>query len=340
MSVFKESVAYRPFTYAWAAEAAQRHSIDMFWDSHQINLQDDIQQYFSKDGLKTKSISHEQNKNILDKTLCLFTEMDKTVAGGYTEVLHLIKNNEIRNMLMTFAAREVVHQRSYALAAETFGFSNSDWIAFASYKEMVDKLDVMVEDLTPEGATDQLRAAIKLTQILMGEGIGLFGAFATLLNQKRSGILNGFNDINEWSLKDEQEHVINNIRTVKAMEEDLTEAEKIALKEITFILIDNFKKAEYVYIDLVFEMGGAEDLTAEDMKSFIDYLGLLRLYQRGYVGLKEVPKNPLEWMEWLLSAGKHKNFFETRVSDYVHKELPGEVNYNKYLHILADRSVN
>lgn len=336
MSVFKESKSYRPFQYAWAAEAAQRHSVDMFWDVHQINLQDDIQQYYSKDGLKTKDISHEQNKSILDKTLCLFTEMDKTVGAGYTEVLPLIKNNEIRNMLMTFAAREVVHQRAYAMAAETFGFSNSDWIAFANYKAMSDKLDTMVEDLTPVGASDNLRAAIKLTQILMGEGIGLFGAFTTLLNQKRSGILNGFNDINEWSLKDEQEHVINNIKVVKEMRKDLTELELFVLKEITLELVSKFEVVECVYIDLVFEMGGAQDLTSDDMKGLIHYLGMLRLYQLGYVAFSEVPDNPLPWMEWLLGANKHKNFFESKVVDYVHKELSGEVNYNKYLHLLVD----
>lgn len=197
MSVFKESRSYRPFTFSWAVEADMRHTIDMYWNTHQINLQDDIQQYFSAQGLATANVSHAQNKAILDRTLCLFTEMDKTVGEGYTQLLPLIKNNEIRNMLITFAAREVVHQRAYALAAETFGFSNSDWTAFSEYREMVDKLDAMSEDVVPEFARDELCATIKLTQILLGEGIGLFGAFATLLNQKRNGILNGFNDINE-----------------------------------------------------------------------------------------------------------------------------------------------
>lgn len=334
LSVFKESKSYRPFSYSWAAEAAQRHSIDMFWDVHQLNLQDDIQQYYSKDGLKTATVSHEQNKNILDRTLCLFTEMDKTVGAGYTEVLPFIKNNEIRNMLMTFAAREVVHQRAYALAAETFGFSNSDWTAFAEYKEMVDKLDAMSEDLVPDGASEELKAAIKLTQIFLGEGVGLFGAFATLLNQKRSGILNGFNDINEWSLKDEQEHVVNNIRVVAEMENDLSEVECLVLKDVTFRFVERFEAAEYKYLDLVFEMGGAESLSLQEMKDYIHYLGQLRLFQRGYITLKDVPKNPLDWMEWLLGANKHKNFFESKVVDYVHKELVGEVNYNKYRHLL------
>ncbi|MNN53258.1 Ribonucleoside-diphosphate reductase subunit beta [compost metagenome] len=199
---------------------------------------------------------------------------------------------------------------------------------------MVEKLDVMLEDLTPEGASNELKAAIKLTQILLGEGIGLFGAFATLLNQKRSGILNGFNDVNEWSLLDEAEHVAKNIRVVEEMEKDLSEVERVALKNITLKFVDMFEQAEEKYIDLVFEMGGAEGLTAKEMKGYIKYLGKLRLYQRGYVSLKDVPKNPLEWMEWLLGANKHSNFFEKKVTDYQHSELPGEVNYNKYRHLL------
>ncbi|MDX9668700.1 ribonucleotide-diphosphate reductase subunit beta [Pseudomonas sp. P8_250] len=336
MSVFKESASYRPFTYTWAADAAQRHEIDMYWSTHQINLQDDIQQYFSKEGMKTATVSHDQNKSILDKTLCLFTEMDRTVGAGYSDVMQYIKNNEIRNMMFRFASREVTHQTAYALAAETFGFSNSDWTAFAEYKEMVDKLDIMAEDVVPFGARDELRATIKLTQILLGEGIGLFGAFATLLNQKRHGLMNGFNDINEWSLKDEQEHVTNNISTVKEMRLDLTEVERMALEYVTRRFVDRFRAAEHKYLELVFELGGAEGLTLEEMKGYIDYLCQLRLFQLGYVQLSEVPVNPLPWMEWLLGANKHSNFFEKKVTDYVHKELPGEINYNRYRHMLPE----
>lgn len=337
MSVFKESISYRPFVYPWAVEAAQKQSIDMFWDVHQINLQDDIQQYYSAKGLETKNVSHEKNKSILDKTLCLFTEMDRTVGEGYSKVIQYIKNNEIRNALITNMCREVTHQRAYALAAETFGFSNSDWLAFAEYKEMVDKLDAMSENMVPQFARDELRATIQLTQILLGEGIGLFGAFATLLNMKRHGILNGFNDINEWSLKDEHEHVTVNIKIVHEMLGDLTEAEREVVKSATLAFVKRFKEAEYRYLELVFEMGGAEGLSLDEMKGYIDYLCQLRLLQLGYVDFSDVPVNPLPWMEWLIGAGKHSAFFEKKVTEYVHKELEGEINYNKYLSQLPSR---
>lgn len=335
MSIFEESKSYRPFKYSWAVEAAQKHSIEMVWDIHQVNLQDDVQQYFSKSGLATQNVSHEQNKNILDRTLCLFTEMDRTVGAGYTTMMQNVKNNEIRNMFLTFAAREVVHQRAYALCAETFGFSDQDWLAFSDYVEMVDKLDVMSVDMTPDGASKELQTCVLLSQVLLGEGIGLFAAFATLLNLSRHGILIGFNDVNEWSLKDEQEHVTNNIRALKEARKSLSELENEALDRCITAFIEAYKQAEHKFIDLVFEMGGSEGLTAQEMKDYISYLCGFREYQLGLRSMKNVGKNPLEWMEWVLSGSKHGNFFEKKITDYAHGGLPGKVDYSKYLHLAA-----
>lgn len=335
MSIFEESKSYRPFQYSWAVEAAQKHSIEMYWDIHQVNLQDDVQQYFSKNGLATQNVTHEQNKNILDRTLCLFTEMDRTVGAGYTKMMSNIRNNEIRNMFLTFASREVTHQRAYALCAETFGFSDQDWVAFSGYVEMVEKLDVMTADVIPEGASEELQTCVLLAQVLLGEGIGLFAAFATLLNLPRHGLMIGFNDVNEWSLKDEQEHVINNIRALKEGRKSLSELENEALDRVILAFIEAYKQAEFKFIDLVFEMGGAEGLTANEMKGYISYLCEFREYQLELRSMKDVGKNPLEWMEWVLSGSKHGNFFEKKITDYSHGGLPGKIDYSKYLHLAA-----
>lgn len=334
MSVFKQSPAYRPFLYPWAVEAAKLHSIDMHWHENQIELQDDLRQYNSKDGLRTKTVSHDVHKNIVDKVICLFTEMDKTVGEGYTKVLPYVKNNEIRNMMMTFASREVIHQRSYALLAETFGFSDSDWIAFADYVEMQEKLDTMVDSYTDTEMRDEMKFCVNLAQLLLGEGIGLFAAFTVLLNFKRNGIFVGFNDVNSWSLRDEQEHVVNNIRTLKEAMKDLTEVERILLLDIIDGLVMRYTEAEHRFLDLVYEMGDQEDLTKTEAKDYITYLGELRRFQIGLISASEVRKNPLPWMEWMLSAAGHSNFFEKRVTDYSHNGLVGEINYNKYAHLL------
>lgn len=335
MSVFERSKAYRPFKYPWAVEAAKKHSIDMHWHENQIELQDDLRQYNSKDGLKTKNVPHEVNKLILDRTLCLFTELDKTVGEGYTKLLPFVGNNEIRNMMMTFASREVIHQRAYALAAETFGFSDSDWIAFADYKEMREKIDTMTDSYIEEAMSDKLKFAINHAQLLLGEGIGLFAPFTLLLNMKRHGLLIGFNDVNAWSLVDEQDHVDNNIRTLLEVKKELTEVENIVLDKIIRTLVERYVAAEKGFIKLAYEMGSAEDLTEEDLTDYIEYLGEFRLFQIGLIGYQEVRKNRLMWMEWILSGSKHQNFFEKRVTEYSHSGLDGEIDYSKYQHMVA-----
>lgn len=336
MSVFKESVAYKPFVYTWAAAAAQKHSIEMFWDINNVELQDDLRQYNQKDGLATKNVSHAVNKEILDKTLCLFTEMDKTVAGGYINILPRIKNNEIRNMMLTFAAREVVHQRAYALAAETFGFQDRDWSLFSEYAEMREKLDVMTRKFYVEGIREELGTAIDIAQVLLGEGMGLFAAFASLLNQKRFGLLVGFNDINQWSLIDEQEHVEKNIRVLKSIiREDLTEVEREYLYNCIRAITQAYVYAEDKYIDLVYQIGNQEDLTKEQLKEYMRYLQEFREYQIGIRDVQDVRKNPLTWLEWLVGGAKHDNFFEKKVTDYQHG-LVGTVDYGVYKNILIE----
>lgn len=329
MSVFKESEAYKPFNYAWAAEAAKKQVIDMSWDVHQIELQDDIRQYNTKGGLKTPTLSHEHNKKTIDTIQFLFTELDRTVADGYVKLLPYTRNNEIKTLFLTHGMKETVHQRAYALLGETLGFTDSDWATFQQYKEMVDKIAVMQDgEFDLNNPLDYTKC---LTQILLGEGIGLFAAFTAMLNYKRFGLLIGFNDVNQWSLSDETAHVENNIRVVKVILPELTYEQLVELRSYTEELVKRFVASECAFIDLI---GEQEGILTEDFKGYMGYLGELRLFQLGYLSLSEVRENPLDWMDWMLSGEKHDNFFEKKVTEYSHDRLKGDIDYSKYLPVL------
>jgi len=334
MSIFKESESYRPFSYPYAMEAAKKQVIDMTWDVHQVELQDDLRQYNSKDGLVTKTRTHAENKKLIDNLSLLFTEMDRAVASGYTQLIPYVKNNEVLTAFITFAFKETVHQRAYALAAESFGFTDSDWVSFKQYKEMRDKIEVMSESNID--ISTRLGFLMKLTQVALGEGIGLFAAFTEFLNLKRFGILMGFNDVNQWSLADETAHVDFNFSVIKSESAFLSYVEKLELQKYTEELVDKFVEVEKNYVDLI---GDQEDLPAEKVKRYMDYLGCLRLYQLGYKSFKEVPENPLEWMDYMLSAAKHENFFEKRVTSYSHEPLIGDLDVSRYSSMLANRVI-
>lgn len=199
-TIFKDTVAYRPFRAPKAMELSQEHNIALYWDLHQCELSDDIKAFHTEDGLKTKNVSHESNKNMLEKVLALFTQMDLEVGAAYCKLLPHVKNNEYRCMWMTFAAREVVHQRAYALIVEELGFPESTWGEFMGYKEMHDKID-LISNIDGRDHSKLLDFAKTLAQILLGEGIALFGAFALMLNLRRVGLMLGTNIINEWSLR-------------------------------------------------------------------------------------------------------------------------------------------
>lgn len=336
MSVFEESASYKPFKYPVLVEATKRHLIDMHWTEAQVELQDDLIQYLSKDGLKTENVSHERNKYIFDTIVCLFTELDKAVASGYASLIPMLKNNEVRSWLFAAASRETTHQRGYALAAETFGFPSDCWVKFKDYVEMTDKLDVIY------GSGDEdtkLGAAKLLARILLGEGIGLFAAFACLLNFKRSGLFMGFNDVNSWSLLDEQEHVVNNMYLLNRIMEELTDEECLELNLYIVDVANAYHNSEKVFIDLVFAEGDHEGLTKGELLDYIDYLTDLRLYQLG-VGPKPEGGNPLEWMDWMLTATKHDNFFEKKVTAYSHEGLVGEIDYTVYAKLLDEYIVS
>lgn len=336
-SIFDKSLSYRPFKYPYLMEAVERHTIDLYWDRHQLDFSDDVKQYYGKDGLKTENVSHEVNKEILTKVLNLFTQMDLAVGELYCQLLPYVGNNEVRNWFMVAAARESTHQRCYAAAVEALTLPESSWIEFMDYTEMQDKLDVMYggDDTDPSTKKGFMKT---LARLFLGEGVCLFGAFASMLNLRRFGLMQGTNKVNEWSLKDEEEHVSNNIRIFLTELENFSKEDKLEIIAYVKKVTKAFVEAEHVFLDLVYSIGDQEGVTKQDMKEYIEYLADLRMKQCGWKPLYNKSHNPLPWMDWVLSGKKHTNFFEERVADYSHEPLKGSIDYQQYVMNEADNS--
>lgn len=327
--IFTPTKAYRPFKAPKAMAMVEEHDISLYWSTHQVELNDDIKSFHTKDGLKTDNVSHESNKNMLEKILALFTQMDLEVGAAYCQLLPYIKNNEWRCWYMTKAAREVTHQRAYAMIVEELGFPESTWTEFREYAEMHDKIDI-ISNVDGRDHSKPLDFAKTVAQIGLGEGIALFGAFACMLNLKRSGLMMGTNLVNEWSLRDEEKHVEGNFSAINDIRTDLTEDQKSELNEFILDITKRYVEAELKFIDLVFEMGPQEGMTKEDMKLYIKYLADFRLVTLGLEPHYSIEENPLDWMDWMLSGRKHNNFFEGKMASYDHTGLLGTVDYSTY----------
>ena len=95
------------------------------------------------------------------------------------------------------------------------------------------------------------------------------------------------------------------------------------LKSKIYTIAERMVELEDKFIDLAFETGGIEGLTKEEVKQYIRYIANRRLISLGMKGVFKVKKNPLPWVEEMINAPTHTNFFENRATDYAKGALSG-----------------
>ena len=148
------------------------------------------------------------------------------------------------------------------------------------------------------------------------EGLQLFASFAILLNFPRHNKMKGMGQIVTWSVRDETLHCNSMIRLFKDFIKENPETWTPQLKKELYEACRTIIKHEDAFIDLAFEMGPMEGLTANDVKQYIRFIANRRLSQLGLEGIYDVQKNPLGWLDTMLNAVEHMNFFEGRATEY------------------------
>lgn len=317
------SKTYKPFHYPQYVERAIEHD-SIHWLEHETSLQRDVNQW--KDGTVT-----DQEKDHITQILRLFTQSDEAVGGSYVDVfLPRVKNNEARMMMLSFAHRETIHQRAYALLNDTLGLPESEYSVFLEFEEMSEKIEFM-QEFDP----DTTRGfGLALAKTVMNEGVSLFSAFAQLLNYQRpeaGSKMLGMCEVVEWSIRDETMHV-----------QGMSDLFRQYCHENPSIVDDSFKREIYEmfrqgidledrFIDLSYRLGGPKALTSDDLKGYMRFIADRRLTQLGLKPNYGVDENPLQWIDHIVSGDTQKNFFEGRVTDYNAKGMSGEQDWNSIL---------
>ena len=307
------SETYKPFHYPWAVEITTRHE-KVHWIEDELDLSEDVADW--KSG-KTSVIEREYITNILR----LFTQSDVAVGQNYfDQFIPKFKNNEVRNMLGSFASREGIHQRAYALLNETLGLSDAEYHAFLEYQEMADKIEFMM-DSDPNTVRG---LGLSLAKSVMNEGVALFASFVMLLNFQRFGKMKGMGKVVEWSIRDESIHVEGIAKLFKAYCAEHPRIVDDEFKGHIYEMARQAVKLEDNFIDLAYKLGEIEGLDQKEVKQYVRYITDRRLLQLGLKGNYKVKDNPLPWLEWVLNGADHTNFFENRVTEYEVAGLTGK----------------
>jgi ribonucleoside-diphosphate reductase beta chain len=191
------------------------------------------------------------------------------------------------------------------------------------YEAMKAKHDYVM-DISSKNTTKENTATHIAVFSAFTEGMQLFSSFIMLLNFPRTGKMKGMGQIVTWSIVDETIHAESMIKLFRTYIEENKEIWNDELKGRIYSIAERMVELEDTFIDLAFSMGAMEGLTSEDVKKYIRYIADRRLISLGLKGIFKVKRNPLPWVEEMINAPIHGNFFENRVTDYAKGALSGE----------------
>jgi ribonucleoside-diphosphate reductase beta chain len=300
-----ENPVYKPFRYPWAYEAwhiQQR----CHWLPEEVPLADDVKDWH-------RNLS-EGERNLVTQIFRFFTQADVEVNNCYMKhYSQVFKPTEVLMMLSAFSNTETIHIAAYSHLLDTIGMPELEYQAFLRYKEMKDKFDYM--------QTFRVDSKYEIAKTLAAfgaftEGLQLFASFAILLNFPRFNKLKGMGQIISWSVRDETLHCISVIRLFRTFVQENPEIWTEELKRDLYITCATIVDHEDAFIDLAFELGAVEGLDAPSVKRYIRYIADRRLVQLGLNPLYHLASNPLPWLDDMLNAIEHTNFFENRATEY------------------------
>ena len=307
--------SFKPFNYPWAYDAWLKHE-QSHWMHTEVPMIEDVKDWKSK-------LTAEE-KQFLTHIFRFFTQGDIDVAGGYVNnYLPHFRQPEVRMMLLGFAAREALHVAAYSHLIETLGLPDTMYNQFLQYDAMKQKHEYLMNGSNSLVNTSSVARNIAMFSAFT-EGMQLFSSFIMLLNFPRHGVMKGMGQIVTWSIVDETMHAESMIKLFRTYVEENKEIWNDDLKGEIYTLATKMVELEDKFIDLAFEMGAMKDLTSDDVKKYIRYIADRRLISLGMKGIFKVKKNPLPWVEEMINAPTHTNFFENKATDYAKGALSGD----------------
>lgn len=302
---------FKPFSFPWAYDAwiLSEHS---HWLHTEVPMMEDVKDW--------KTILTTEEKYFLTQIFRFFTQSDLDVAGGYIKnYLPKFPQPEVRMMLSSFAAREAIHIAAYSHVIETLGMPDTVYNEFLEYDVMREKHEYFLKLENNRAPLPVKIAAISA----FTEGLALFSSFIMLMNFQRHGKMRGMGQIVKWSIVDETLHAESLIKMFRVLVEENKEIWNDQTKGQIYSIAEKMVDLEDQFVDLAFKMGPMENLTDTDVKEYIRYICDRRLISMGLKGIYKRKTNPLPWVEEMVNAPSHTNFFENKPTDYSKGSMGG-----------------
>jgi ribonucleoside-diphosphate reductase beta chain len=303
---------YRPFEYPKYFEFFQKQN-QAHWMPLEVPMENDISDY------RFNLSPHEIN--LIIQILRFFTQGDIEVNNNYnTKLIPAFPKPEIKMMLSSFAAMEGIHVWAYSFLNDSLGLPEREYSAFLEYESMRNKYDYV------RGFNVRNVEELAINLAVFGgfmEGVSLFSSFAILMNFPRLGKLKGVGQIVTWSIRDETLHSQGVCHLFRDLINENRHIWTPELRDTLYQACRDMVRLEDSFIDTCFTMGDVPGLQGEQVKQYIRYIADRRLHDLGLDKLYNVT-NPLGWLDIMMNAKEHTNFFENRATEYSKGAIVGD----------------
>ena len=307
-----------PMKYLWAREH-YKNGIANTWAPEEISMQQDIEQWKSKDVLSQKE------RRLILWNLGFFSTAESLTANNLVlAVYRHVTNPECRQYILRQAFEEAVHTDTFIYCCDSLGLDPDEIYnmyntipSIAAKDQFVIKLTESIFD--PNFSSEGLENTQKFLHDLIGyyvimEGIFFYAGFAMMLALRRQNKMVGIGEQFEYIMRDESIHLAfgcDLINTIKA------ENPAIWTQKFQDELVELIKQS--VELEKTYAMDACPEgllgINADQFCEYVEYIADRRLAR---IGLPEVylKQNPFPWMSQSTDLQKEKNFFETRVTEY------------------------
>jgi ribonucleoside-diphosphate reductase subunit M2 len=277
------------------------------WFVEEVELDTDVKDWVN---------IHPLLKKLLSRVFAIFNFADVVVCDNVKEIIQMIEPYHILEAEFFYDAQlfiERIHSEMYSQFLETLITDINErhelQQAVFNYPFAKKKMEMMSKY---QGDTNLME---KLVNNACGEQIGFSSLFATIFWLRKRNILPGVRLGNSLISQDENLHfsfACELYHTLVKLNPEL----KLSNEQI-LSLVSNFVETELQVIDDVFgdipeEI--LEDLTKENMKQYVKYMGDIVLFSLGSPKHWKV-SNPFEFMN-LINLRELHNFFERKSGEY------------------------
>lgn len=304
--------------------------LNYFWRPQEVSLLKDISDY--------KNLS-DPERFVFDSNLKFQTMVDSMLSRSIHELMKHVTNSELEICMNAWSFFETIHSNSYTYilnnvypdATKFFDGVLNDPEILKRATCISEKYDALLKESVD--AKQQVFDAVLATQIT--EGLVFYVSFACSFYFGYRGKMEGNSKIIKFISRDENLHVAITQQIMKNWANNPEEGFQDIVKKNEDKVYEAYRiavEAEKDWADYLFSKGSLVGLTAESLKSYVEWLANNRLTSIGYKKLYPNSKtNPLNgWLDSFYDSKKLQVApQETELSSYV-KGIDNTFNENAF----------